>query len=152
MDWLPDLLPISAHGGNWDQYIQRVYEQFHNDFILSRPTLDGEYVGVRRTPILEGRERTFWHLVSEGTVEEDRLPSMERCERIAWPRSLIEHAATDDVHWWAKEARRVIVTLADFSYVLVLTQARGYKLLLTAYPVERPHRRRKLEKEWKRYS
>ncbi len=150
MIWLPDLVELSDFGGDWDEYIQRVHDQFRQDFIQSRPTLDGESVGVSRNPVVQGRESSFWHLISEGRVEEERIPDLRRCERIAWPRAIIEHADTDDVHWWPSKQRRVIVTLADFTYKLVLIQGKGYKLLLTAHPIERAHRRRKLEKEWKR--
>lgn len=147
MDWLPELITLTESGGDWDAYEERLYDQFCNDFIRSRPILDGESVGVTRTPIVDGRELSFWHLISQGDVEEERLPDMRRCERIAWPRAIIDNAEGDDVHWWRSRGK-VVVTPSDFRHKVVIVQRKGYKLLLTAYTIEREHTRRKLEKEW----
>jgi hypothetical protein len=76
---------------------------------------------------------------------------LRRCERIRWPRPIIEGVETGHVRCWKTKAKgklRVLVALDDFSYVVVLASLRTCVLLFTAYPVERPHRRLKLRREY----
>jgi hypothetical protein len=54
---------------------------------------------------------------------------------------------------WRSERQgdqRIVIALADFSYVVVLADRREYVLLWTAYCVEHEHRRAKLRKECER--
>ncbi|MNH30689.1 hypothetical protein D3C79_909980 [compost metagenome] len=43
-------------------------------------------LGLKRHPVIQGKEATFWHMISEGNDEAERLPDLRRCERIRWPR------------------------------------------------------------------
>ena len=152
--WLPPLVKLADHGGDWNCYVEAVYEYFRRDFIESRPRFPGRQFAVKRHPVEKGKEATFWHLISEGRTEADRLPDMKRCERIRWPRPVIEAVSSGKVKcWWNKRGAedRIVVALSDFSYVVVLADRGRYVLLWTAYPVEQPHRRRKLEKEHRAY-
>lgn len=36
----------------------------------------------------DGKEATFWHMIQEGRIEEDRTPDIRRCERIRWPKPI----------------------------------------------------------------
>ena len=101
-----------------------------------------------------GKEATFWHIISEGDVESERLPDLRRCERIRWPRPMIEAIKFSHIKWWRnkrKEEERIVIALEDFSYVVVLADRGEYVLLWTAYYVEQEHRRQKLRKEYKAY-
>ena len=151
VDWLPPLVLLEDHEGDWDRYCDAVYRFFWEDFVSSRPEFDSRRVGITREPMLRGKEATFWHLISEGSVEEDRPPDIRRCERIRWPRPLIEAASARKVKCWANRRRgqqRILVAVDDFSYLVVLIDRGHYVLLLTAYFVEREQRRRKLRSEW----
>ena len=44
-------------------------------------------------------------LVQEGKVEDDRTPDLRRCERIRWPRPIIEHESEDSILVWENERR-----------------------------------------------
>jgi len=162
-DWLPEFVDFD---GDWNQlsfYIDRVYAYFLDDFVRrSPPPFQGARVSLRRYPEFDGKSASFWHLVTEGKVEENRSPVIPRCERIRWPRPIIEHAQADPaLHVWKNKRRadqRVLIALADFEYVVVLQERRDAKdghvffLLLTAYPVDEGHRREKLREEseaWK---
>ena len=94
-DWLPPLVRFSDCGSDWERYERALYKQFERDFVKSHPLLDGVKVSFRREPMDQGKVATFWHLISEGKIEGDRLPDLERCERIGWPKAIIEHAHTD---------------------------------------------------------
>jgi len=106
---------------------------------------------MKRYPMALGKEATFWHLIQEGPVEEDRVPDLRRCERIRWPRPMIEGLQSGQVRVW-KNFRggneRIVIAVSDFSYVVILDEREDFVLLWTAYFVERGHQRRKLAKEF----
>jgi hypothetical protein len=155
--WLPALIEFDRDWNRLDEYVDRVYQVFVRDFVARRPPdLYGVRVSLRRVPEYQGKSYCFWHLVTEGPTEEKRYPVIERCERIAWPRAILEHASTaKDLPVWRNRRgvdERVLVALPDFSYVVVLQERSAreggrFLLLLTAYPVEERHRREKLQRE-----
>jgi type II secretory pathway component PulM len=100
----------------------------------------------------QGKEATFWHLILEGKDEEERIPDMRRCERIRWPRPMIEAIELDKVHVWRSfrgRNKRIVIAVADYSYVVVLDDREDYALLWTAYFVKLEHQRKKLAREHK---
>src|SRR5688572_6472060 len=98
--WLPELVVLSDYGGDWQQYLAAIYQCFRQDFILTAPAYPGRRFALKRHPLLRDKEATFWHLISEGSIEADRLPDLRRCERIRWPRAMIERMGSDDVYVW----------------------------------------------------
>ena len=96
----------------------------------------------------------FWHIISEGMTEDERLPDLRRCERIRWPRPMIEAIALSHIKWWRnrrKEEERIVIALDDYSYIVVLADRGDYVLLWTAYCVEQEHTRRKLHREYEAF-
>ena len=152
--WLPPVVRLTEFGGEWSQYIEAVYAYFKVDFIDSQPMYRDRRVLPRREPMSDGKEAAFWHLVSEGEQEDDRLPDLRRCERIRWPRPVIEHCSVPEVKLWENERRgkkNVCMWLESPDYLVVLGVRNGYLVLLTAYPVEHHHRRRVLQAEYEAY-
>lgn len=156
LDWLPDLLLLSESDGNWDRYLERLYQAFDADFVTSKPAYPGKRFALKRYPITLGKEATFWHLTQKGPEdgaksEDDRVPHLPRCERIRWPRPIVEAMESGQVRVW-KNVRgryeRIVIALDDFSYIVVLEDRKEYVMLWTAYPIEQNNRRRKLEKEY----
>lgn len=150
--WLPALVLFSDYGGDWNAYVEALYTYFRQDFLNTRPSLQGTRIGVKRRPIEKGKEATFWHLISEGKTEADRLPDMRRCERIRWPRPMIEGAPSRrSLRLWRQQrpgGLRIAIALEDFSYVVILAQRRNYLLLWTAFCVEEERRKTRLKKEY----
>lgn len=157
-DWLPDLVEF-----DWNRYeesLNRAYAVFTRDFGTQseRPNFRGKRMGLKRHPEFEGKSATFWHFVTEGPDEPDRVPDRERVERIAWPKAmLIEAAAASGrVVMWANERRRSghakstrwVVALDTFGYVIVVDEREEYVLPWTAYVVDGDHRQEKLRKEY----
>lgn len=157
--WLPDLILLETFNGKWNDYIDALYHQFYNDFVKDRPLYDNLPVFVRNQPTHEKKGATFWHLISEGSEESERLPDIRRCERISWPRALIEGGDIKEIKIWesfrpwkGQKQRRVMFSLKNFSYIVVLGEtSKGYTLI-TAYPVEKSHQREKLKKEFEAIS
>lgn len=151
--WLPELILLEDFGGDWDAYFKAVHEVFDQDFGRSRPDFRGKRMGLKRHPLIEGMSATFWHMVSEGRGETERLPDLRRCERIAWPMAILKAVDLDDrvLVWAERDPRRgtkVLLALPDFSYLVVVDDRGDYVLPWTAYPVEREHSRRKLAKRY----
>ena len=158
-DWLPPLVLLQKYKGDWSQYVEAVYAYFKSDFIDSKPQFEKNTVRLKRYPLLDGKEATFWHITSEGKEEDKRVPDLRRCERIRWPRPMIEHRDDASIKCWPnvrrntrrRNERRVILWLCDEDYVVVLADRGQYVLLWTAYYVSWGHTRRKLLKDYEEY-
>lgn len=153
-DWLPPLVLFNDHDGNWHIYLDAVYAWFKRDFVDSKPMFQGRRLGLKRLPVTHGKEATFWHMIQEGAVEDDRTPDFRRCERIRWPRPIIEHDANPVIKVWRNQRRgesRVCLWLEQESYLVVLADRGNYILPWTAYQVVQPHQQRKLQTEYESY-
>lgn len=157
---LPPLVLLEDSQGDWPRYLEALYGYFVADFVSSRPSWPGKRVGLKRFPEYQGKGATFWHFISEGSEEAERLPDMRRCERIRWPRPLMEMfdetppAADSTIRWWKSRRGKnesYVLALADFSYVVVVADRGDFVLPWTAYCVEREHRQNKLRKEFEAY-
>lgn len=145
-DWLPELLEFA---GDWDAFVDAVYARFVEDLVSHQVRFNGQRVGVRRHPESRGKGYGFWHCVSEGGLEHERTPDLERCRRIGWIRAIIENASSPEVQHWTNRRGAETRHLLWFreEYLVVLAEREGYYLLTTAYPTNREHTRRKLRLE-----
>jgi hypothetical protein len=101
-----------------------------------------------------GKEATFWHMIQEGKVEDERIPDFRRCERIRWPKPIIERNSDPLIKVWRNKRgreERVCLWLEQENYLVILADRGEYILPWTAYLVERPHQQRKLQKEYEGY-
>ena len=136
----------------WNAYLDALYEGFCEDFVHSKPTFRGRPFRLKKHPVTNGKEATFWHLIQSGSNEPDRLPDLRRCERVRWPRALIENGDNDNAVkiWTNSRGRdtRVCLWLDEQDYLVILADRGNYLLLWTAYETDRNHTRAKLKKEW----
>jgi hypothetical protein len=150
-EWLPQVIPLEDFKGNVEKYLDHLYEIFLDDFVRNRANLLGVRVAIKKRPVEKGKEATFWHLLSSGKIEADRLPDLRRWERIAWPKSIIDHVLDSEVKAWQnlrKGEQRICLWLEAAEYLVVLADRGGYVILWTAYQVTREHQKRKLQKEY----
>jgi len=150
-EWLPDIVPLSDYGGNWEEYLEVIYSYFKQDFIDSKPTFRGRRLGLKKHPLEKGKEATFWHFISEGAIEDERTPDLRRCERIRWPKPIIENSDKSAIKVWENRRsneKRILLWLEDQEYLVVLAERKGYLLPWTAYMVSENHRKKKLRKEY----
>ena len=156
--WLPPLLLLENYSGIWKSYIDAVYQCFCQDFVVTRPFFENLPISVRYHPSHEQKGATFWHLVSEGNEETERTPDLRRCERIRWPRPIIEKCEAMDVRVWEtmrpwknQKQRRINFSLENFSYIVVIAETqRGFDLV-TAYYIEKTSRKEKLKREFETF-
>jgi len=152
---LPPLVLMEHYQNDWHRYLAALYHYFCQDFVASKPYFEGKRFALKKHPMIEGKEATFWHIISEGEVENERVADLRRCERIRWPRPIITLSNSGFMKCWRnsrKGQERVVIALEDFSYVVILADRGDYVLLWTAYCVEQEHRRRKLRHEYEEYT
>jgi hypothetical protein len=141
---------LSAYGGNWSAYEDELHTIFLNEIANGGLTFRGQRVSCRRIPETSGKWFSFWHLVQEGKIEDDREPDLRRCERIRWIAFVIANAESHpDILWWENERRTERNMLLWFrqEYLVVLSRRDGYWLLKTAYCTVQSGRVRQLRKE-----
>lgn len=154
IDWLPELVLLEDASGIWEVFLEIVYGYYQDDFIFNEVSYKNVPVHRRRYPISEGKEKSFWHLVSSGDIEESRNIEIPRCERIRWPRPIIECDILDGLWIWRnfrKSEERLLIYIPEERYLVVLGIRRGYYLLCTAYCIEETHRHNKLQQEYLEY-
>lgn len=152
--WLPPKVLLSDFGGDWAAYEDALYRIFCRDFKQSKICFQGKRLGLKQHPMSGGKEATFWHFISKGDVEAQRMPDLRRCERIGWPRSIIERSNDPAVKVWENDRQgeqRACLWLEEEEYLVVLTLRERYALPWTAYLVEIEHRKRKLRKEYEAF-
>jgi hypothetical protein len=151
---LPPLILFTDYGNDWNIYVEALYNFFCQDFVISRPNFANKRFALKRHPIIAGKEATFWHIITEGKIEDQRTPDLRRCERIRWPRPIIEAFASYQVKCWKNKRKsedRILIALEDFSYVVVLADRGEYILLWTAYCIHHSHQREKLRREYEAF-
>jgi len=149
---LPPLLPFC---GDWSDYIERVYEVYTDTILNSGLAVNNIPVRPRYTPVSQGKEFGFWHVTSEGEVEEERAPDLRRCERIRWLEWTISNFTqyAQVSHWNEKKGskRDKIIWIESEQYVVVLSERRDYWLLKTAYLADKSGKIRQLTRNRDKY-
>jgi len=153
---IPDIIPLSSVDGDYEAYEDTVYKEFCECFENKEFKFRGVRVGHKRHPEYNGKSATFWHIISEGADEQNRLPDLRRYERIRWPFYIMEHCIDNcsDLLIWENERRgqtRILIFCTHIDYLLVFAKRDGYVIFWTAYPVTENHRKRKLLNEYKAY-
>jgi hypothetical protein len=154
IEWLPELVLLEDYYGDWNFYLNALYNYFCQDFVRSKPIFMGVRLGLKRHPVLQGKEATFWHMISEGRVEEERIPDFRRCERIRWPRPIIEYSPNDNIKIWENRRgseTRILLWLEEYDYLVILAKRKNFILPWTAYHIEYKSQRQKYQKEYEKY-
>jgi hypothetical protein len=152
-EWLPETLHFN---GNWDEFIESVYEIFERDFKRTKPVF-GTLPVKFDSRIENGKEAGFWHIVQKEDFQaKERLPDIRRCEHIPWPKPIIEHSSDKAITIWKNDRKtnrnnsrqiRVLIWLEDFDYLIILRERSTEMILITAYCVEQESYREKLRQE-----
>ncbi len=148
-DWLPATHPFD---GDWFRYVEVLHRIYLDDFVTNTTFWRRKRVGVRYEPTTNGKAFTFWHIICgvDPVTGEVKEPDMDRCERLAWVKRVIE-ADPAAVRTWVQERgrdRNIAIALPDFSFVVFLGERRGWMILLTAYCVTKQWRRDKYRREY----
>ena len=151
---MPDLVLLESVSGDFNRYLDLVYNYFKEDFVTSRPVYRGKRVGLKCIPFYAGKEATFWHLTSEGSDEKNRNPDIRRMERIRWPRPIMETSEHPTLKVWRnkrKSDERILLWHEAEQYLVVLADRGDYILPWTAYLVTEAHQEKKLRLEYEAF-
>jgi len=153
-----ELPPLESFSGDWENYVEHIYEIYCDLILKSDLRFRRVPVKPKFTPKSQGKIYGFWHMTSEGAVEEERTPDFDRCKRIRWISWIIENVDNyDQITWWDERSksnqRDVVLWLEDEQFVVILSWRRNYWLLKTAYLSDKPHKIkslwRKRDRFWK---
>jgi len=149
---LPDLI---LFGGDWEQYENILYDYFKEDFIINRPKeFRGLRIGLKKYPTFKDKEATFWHFITEGKDELKRAPDFRRCERIRWPKPIIENNTADEIKVWENTRNsktNICLCYGDWEYLVVLRKLKNYVLPWTAYYPYTEHTKLRWKKEYEKF-
>ncbi len=152
---LPDLIKYCDYTGKDKEYLDVVYSFFKIDFVDNRPIFNGVRLGLKKHPQEDGKEATFWHFITTGNVEKNRYPDIPRCERIRWPKPIIDKSSSKNIRVWENKRNtkkgiqeRICICYGDWEYLVILTKRKDYLLPWTAYPIQYDKDKRKLENEY----
>ncbi len=150
--WLPPMLSVNP----WtEDTFENLYEIFTRDFKTSQPIYDGQVVWF--FPETEdGKEVIFWHLTTRDDNETgDRLPDCRRSERLPWARPMLDNPGAPEVLAWdyleGDKTIKTYVWLKDYDYLVLMKKyPDGRRRLITAHCIDYPHKRKNLEKKYKK--
>lgn len=153
---IPELIELDNYNGDYKQYENAVYDLYNITFENHQFYFKGKRIVHKKYPLYKNRSGTFWHIISNGTQEETRLPDLRRYERIQWPAYILSYCQTncDKLLIWEntrKGKHRVVLWCQSIDYVVILDQKPEYYIFWTAYPVTYSHTRRKLLYEYNNY-
>lgn len=151
---LPDLILFN---GDWHPYFLVVYKAFCEDFIDYKPSFRGKKLALKRHPLIDGKEYTFYHFSHSGVDENERTPDFRRCERIKYPRKIIENCDNWKLKIWNQDRngkKRLCIWLEledNMDYIVILDIRKNYILPWTAFVLEHQHQKNKKLKEYNEY-
>ncbi|OAI14424.1 hypothetical protein A1507_15410 [Methylomonas koyamae] len=144
---LPDLLPFS---GDWSSYEDDLYRTYLSGIVNANLSFNGLPIKCQYRPSSKNKHFGFWHVISEGNVEDDRLPDLRRCERIRWIAYLIAYAGTDtEISWWENKRgsnTHVVIWHERENFAVILAKRSDFYLLKSAYCAQ-SHRKKMFIKE-----
>lgn len=152
--WLP---PMIACDGRWEDVIKKLYDIFDRDFRRGSPSVRGHRLFWDKRKIDGGAyEEGFWHLITRTEDRSgERNPDFRRAERLPWCRPVIDHESDIAILVWdfdqGRKNTRTHLWLRDHDYVVVVQRRENRQgfvsmFLVTAYHVDGPSSRRKLER------
>jgi hypothetical protein len=155
-DKVPKIIELDDYGGEYQPYEDAVYNVYQESFESKQFFYNGKRIAHKRYPMYKGKSGTFWHIISSGEAEADRLPDLRRYERVSWAAFILGYCCDncDKILEWRNERKgkkRVLLWCRDIDYVVILDDRDEYYIFWTAYPVTYGHTRKKLYREYSEY-
>lgn len=138
---LPMRLTYDMFNENLAQYIKALYNIFKKDFIDNKPSFQGKPVDIIHEQFFQGKERSFWHIISSGQEDVTRELDSDRCSRLPWVRPFIdENGSCDNYRFWIKwfdktKKDRYYIWCTAVNYMVILEDRNTHFKLITAYKV-----------------
>lgn len=140
---LPSRISISLFSGNSHAYLEALYKIFRRDFIDNEVLYCGKRVDIIHEKYFDGKERSFWHLISEGGSDAERDVYSKRSSYIPYAKALIvdDDIQCPDYRIWIKyhdktKKKRHYIWCKRDNYLVILEDRKDCFKLITAYPVD----------------
>lgn len=154
IDWLPEKI-LRCNFSSDSDFLKEVEDAYKNDFVRGVVCFRTTPVKRKTYPIRHnGEDASFWHITTCGNSEDSRVRSYDRCERIKWPKAIIENEKDFLINVW-EEGKKLLLhfRFTEFQphekdYLVVLEKRNKYYVLWTAYPIEWEHTRQKYLKRF----
>lgn len=138
---MPSKLPVSLFNGDMALYKEALYKIFKRDFIDNELFFNGKKVDIIHEKLFENKERSFWHIISEGEEDINRTPISWRSEALPWVKPLIvEGGACSEYKVWTKyhdktKKDRYYIWCTAINYLVILEDRDTHYKLISGYPV-----------------
>jgi hypothetical protein len=149
-EWLPDEIDFSKFS-NFNEIIDFSYRIFSEDFIENQIYFRGLPVYLKRSPIKNGKDATFFHLITSGYSRSKRKVILKRCARISWLRKIIENSNSNWIKVWKNSRKgetRWLLWFEKGEHLIIRAERKNHYLLWTAYNMSQKHTIKKLKKEY----
>ncbi len=148
---LPPLVKYENFASD-DEFLDVLYEYFKQDFILDKPKYKGVSLRLKRMPIRNNREATFYHITTKGKDEENRQIDVPRAERIRWIKPIIESNDKILMVWEnnRKKEENILIFYEQENFLIVLRKRAKGLMFWTSYYVDKCYKI-KLIKEYNKY-
>lgn len=146
-------------------YHDRAYKVFKDEIIDGNLIFKGKEVKTREFPVVDNKVQSFFHIISEENKKgiKVRLYKPERIRRIPYISEMIKNYnecqncndICSKIKIWVAPYKgkifRTKIFLEDEDYIIILEERKDYYLLISAYVVDRPDRKKDLLKEYNIY-
>ncbi len=155
--WLPDL--VSFPNCKMVEYEDKLYSFYTDDFIKAKVIFQKVPLYIRKYPMIDSKEYTFWHIIQERVLDKNgnicaEGPDFKRCERIRWPKPILEHVDSDgNIKIWKNHRKNKIHICIWFNdeYLIILKENKPFNAFITGYPTFEYNRIKDLEREYNEY-
>jgi hypothetical protein len=130
----PEPLELAGYEGTLSDYLNALFAEYST--MLDRvPRLWGRRLLAPRTTTADGRERLFWHLVTNGSSDGARRLHPGRACRLPQVRYVLEQLASGgpDVVTW-REGCRILASTRGYEVVVILVERQKGIQFATAFP------------------
>ncbi|HBY21611.1 MAG: hypothetical protein A2Y24_07540 [Clostridiales bacterium GWE2_32_10] len=160
--WLPPLKRCEDLN-KYAEYEDELYEIFKRDFINNQIYFESKVLRIRKHPITYGREEAFYHIICKDLLKNrDRTPDIARCERIEWPRKIIDNCKCDNNCIWCSKIKiykkifknnnyRYHILFEEYSYIVIVEERKEYMLFITGYVIDEDNEMDKKLKDFGNY-
>jgi hypothetical protein len=151
---LPEIITLEEFGGVFKSFYEEVYKIFFSDFVRTRPNYRGTRLGLKKHPMIDNKEYTFYHFTHDGDIETERIPNLRRMERISWPNPIINNSENESLKVWRNQRgskERILIFYEEVDYLVILEDRGSYILPWTCYYIDYRHQKQKLLKEYDDY-
>lgn len=154
---MPPLIMWSGNAADFHTYLDNVYNVFITDFIQKGHVFLGKPVKARYNPSYDNKHFSFWHVISEegdSPAEDDRIPDLERCKRIAWIGHILSTSNNPEILCWKNRRTgkrggedRYLLYVPEERYLVILSEKQNCFFLVTAYIVKYENAHNRLLRE-----